>query len=121
MSATFDTDFRIKEAKERAAFPEYYPETVPAPATQRAIWNLDDTLRAIDEADLALERGCRMFERQCHLATMAGRTVAEAKADAHRRFRREYEAAVASERAGALIIRGATDDAMKALGLGVGA
>ncbi|MGV1682954.1 hypothetical protein [Sphingopyxis sp. NJF-3] len=74
--------------------------TFATPA-QLAIWNLDDELRAIDEADLALSRGCRMDERQIHLATLAGRTREEARADAHRRFRIAYGAAVDAERAAA--------------------
>jgi hypothetical protein len=74
--------------------------TFATPA-QLAIWNLDDELRAIDEADLALSRGCSLNERQIHLATMAGRTREEARADAHRRFRRDYAAAVAAERVAA--------------------
>jgi len=74
---------------------------VLASPAQLAIWNLDDELRAIDEAAHALSAGCSIRDRQIHLATLAGRTREEARADAHRRFRRAYEAAVASERAAA--------------------
>jgi hypothetical protein len=101
MPATFDIDFRVSEYLEAKAFPEYQRDYAPPSAAQQAIWNLDDTLRAIDEADLALERGCGSFERYCHLATLAGRTREEARADAHRLFRREYAAAVAAERVAA--------------------
>jgi len=94
----FPQDHGHREREERL---DALASRVFASPAQRAIWNLDDELRAIDEADHALSAGCSMRERQIHLATMAGRTREEAREDAHRRFRRAYEAAVDGERAAA--------------------
>lgn len=92
-----NSDWRIDEELEARAFPELRPEPVSPSAAMRALFNLDDTLRAIDEADLALERGCGSFERHCHLATLGGRTVEQAKAEAHLAFQLNYTAAVEAE------------------------
>src|SRR3546814_3082804 len=80
MPATFDTDFRVSEYLEAKAFPEYVRTPVPAPASVRAAWNYRDDMDAINEAELALERGCGLWERHIHLATLAGRTAGEARA-----------------------------------------
>src|SRR3546814_7964082 len=112
MPATFDTDFRGSEYLEAKAFPEYVRTPVPAPASVRAAWNYRDDMDAINEAELALERGCGLWERHIHLATLAGRTAGEARAAAFARFQRAYSDAVALE---------GTAAALKAVGLGAGA
>jgi hypothetical protein len=101
MRPTFDIDFRVSEYLQAKAFPEYDRTPVPAPASARVSWNYRDDIDAINEAELALERGCGVNERQIHLATLAGRTPEQARADAFDRFQRAYAAAVASERAAA--------------------
>lgn len=49
---TFGVDFRIKEAKERAAFPEYYPDYQPPSRADEARWNLTERLAQIDRGEL---------------------------------------------------------------------
>lgn len=50
---TFGVDFRIKEAKERAAFPELFEPQGDAPtAEDYARWNLAERLAQIDRGEL---------------------------------------------------------------------
>ena len=61
---------------------EMLAEFRPASPEQYRRWNLEDRLAQIDAAERALTNGCGMFERHCHLATLAGRTPYQARADA---------------------------------------
>lgn len=49
---------------------------------ERRAWNLTDALAQIDHAERSLEKGCNQFERCIHLASLAGRTPDQARADA---------------------------------------
>lgn len=49
---TFSVDFRIEEAGERAAFPEYYPDYEPPSRADQARWNLVERLAQIDRGEL---------------------------------------------------------------------
>lgn len=61
---------------------DYKPWGEPSPPEDYRRWNLEDALTMIDTAERALTNGCGMFERHCHLATLAGRTPDQARADA---------------------------------------
>ncbi|WP_260581143.1 hypothetical protein [Sphingopyxis sp. PET50] len=100
--ASFTTDFRVSEYLERRAFPEYDRTPLPASAAQCAIWNLDDTLRAIDEAERILARGwMTMVDHYRVTAALCGRSPDEARAAARYHFSCAYGDAVAAERAAA--------------------
>lgn len=85
---TFGVDFRIKEAKERAAFPELYPDHEPPLAHVSAKWNLEDTLAAIDRADAVQRRGYVAMGDALILAVLCGRTPEEARAAAKAQYER---------------------------------
>lgn len=65
----------------------------PSPMSQYAIWNLADRLAAIDFAETATAP----WARQIAAVTLAGRTPAQARADAHAKFAAAYPAACALE------------------------
>lgn len=58
---------------------EMQAQIVPSSPEQYRRWNLEDGLAMIDTAERALTQGCCMFERHCHLATLAGRTPDQAR------------------------------------------
>lgn len=70
-----------------------------ASPTLRAIWALDDSLRAIDAAERIRARGwMTAIEHYQVSAALNGKTPDEARAIVRARFAREYAAAVAGER-----------------------
>lgn len=70
-----------------------------APASQRAIWNLADNLRLIDEAERLLARGyLSELERYRVRAALGDRTPEKAREAAQFYFQRDYSAAVSAER-----------------------
>ena len=70
-----------------------------APASQRAIWNLADNLRMIDEAERLLARGYLSELDQYRVrAALCGRTPEKAREAAQFYFQRDYSAAVSAER-----------------------
>jgi len=96
--SSFVTDFRIKEEKERRAFPEFTPGPVSPPASAYAAWNYRDRIEAIEAAELALIKGCSGWTRSIHIATLGGRTPEQARADAFAMFVQTYKSAVSAER-----------------------
>lgn len=96
--ASHDIDFRIKEEKERRAFPEFAPGPVSPPDSAYAAWNYRDRIEAIEAAELALAKGCSSWARSIHIATLGGLTPEQARADAFAMFVQTYKSAVASER-----------------------
>jgi hypothetical protein len=71
----------------------------PASPTLRAIWALDDSLRAIDAAERIRARGwMTAIEHYQVSAALDGRSPEEARAAARARFERDYGEAVASDR-----------------------
>lgn len=70
-----------------------------APASQRAIWNLADNLKAIDEAERIRARGyMSALDHYRVTAALQGRLPEMARAHAQFIFDRDYSAAVAAER-----------------------
>ena len=69
-----------------------------ASAAERAIWNLADRLKAIDEAEHIRARSyMTMAEHYRVFTTLAGRTPDEARAEAQLRFDHAYSAAILAE------------------------